>query len=111
MTLDQADIDRIADAVVERLRESDPPARNRSLTVAEVAAEYGVSPDTVYANAVRWGGVKMGVGPKARWRFDSERVEAALRGDQPLPGSLPRPRRQRPTGKPGVELLPIRGRG
>lgn len=101
-------IEEIANRVVEKLRETS--ASNAMLSVQEVASMYGVSADTVYANAVAWGGIKVGAGPKAHWRFDAVVVAERL-APRPDPRTKPpvaRPSR-RSASSVGVDLLPIRG--
>jgi hypothetical protein len=114
MRLDPADIEAIAELVVERLAEHETrPARIGLATAGEVAERYGVSVSWVYANKARLGAVVLGDGPKARLRFDLERVVKALGTRDERPSERPRRRRGRPrkTGlPPGVELLQARGR-
>jgi hypothetical protein len=112
--LEPDDIEAIADGVAERLAERDRLRANIGFaTAAEVAELYGVTTSWVYANKKRLGAVKLGDGPKARLRFDLERVEQELR---PRTASEPRRhqrmRRSRPRKTvlpPGVELLTGRG--
>jgi hypothetical protein len=115
MRLDPADIDAIAELVVERLAEREMrPARIGLATASEVAERYGVSPSWVYANKRRLGAVLLGDGPKARLRFDLERVAQALgrRVDGASEPPRRRPGRPRKMGlPPGVELIQARGRG
>jgi hypothetical protein len=100
-------IDAVARRVVELLLEEELvlDARPRLLTVAQVACEYGVSADWLYANAERLGAIRMGVGPRARLRFDREAIGARI-----AELAAPRSRRRRGTrasSSPGA-LLPIR---
>jgi hypothetical protein len=104
------DIEAIADRVVERLSEQSRRHVTIGLaTAAEVAELYGVTPGWVYANKERLGVVQLGDGPKARLRFDLERVEEELRPSAPArPEARQRTRRGRPRKTalpPGVELL------
>jgi hypothetical protein len=114
MRLDPADIEAIAELVVERLAERERrPARIGLATASEVAERYGVSLSWVYANKRRLGAVVLGDGPKARLRFDLESVGEALGTSIQAPSERPRRRRGRPrkTGlPPGVELLQARSR-
>lgn len=48
------------------------------LTPAQVASRYGVSRTWVYAHAKELGAVRLGNGPKARLRFDADKVDDAL---------------------------------
>jgi hypothetical protein len=114
MHLEPDDIEAIAERVVARLtRESGPRARIGLVTAADVAELYGVSVSWVYANKGRLGAVLLGAGPKARLRFDLERVAQALGTRAPAPSERPRRRRRRSRKSglpPGVELLQARGR-
>jgi hypothetical protein len=69
---DLAFIEAVARRVVELLREEGEIGREgpRLLTVAQVAEEFGVSSDWLYANAARLGAIRLGSGPRARLRFD-----------------------------------------
>jgi hypothetical protein len=114
MRLDPADIEAIAELVVERLAERERrPARIGLATASEVAERYCVSLSWVYANKRHLGAVLLGDGPKARLRFDLERVAEAL-GSRAHGRSEPPSRRggrPRKTGlPPGVELIQARGR-
>lgn len=103
------DIEAIAQRVVERLDERRSRASLGFATAAELAELYGVTPSWVYANKNRLGAVKLGDGPRARLRFDLERVDEVFRPQTvSRPGPLQRKRRGRPrktTLPPGVELL------
>jgi hypothetical protein len=61
---------------------------------ATLAELLGVSRDYVYDHKEHLGGVKLGDGPRARWRFDVERARAAM-AERPK-RAAPRQRRQRP---------------
>ena len=109
--IDQATIDAIADAVVERLRAETPQA-GRKLTAAEVAERQGVSVDTVYASPDRdRGGVKVGAGPKARWRFDAAALaDRTGSGDSPEPVQARKPTTRRRSSSETTNYFSIRGR-
>lgn len=88
--------------------------RDRGLVdAATVADKLGVSRDYVHDRAAELGAIRLGSGPKARLRFDLERVLAAVAVDRP-PAAPARararvgPRRQLASAR--VPLLPIRGR-
>jgi excisionase family DNA binding protein len=70
----------IVDGLAQRLGEvgASEPA-DRLLTAAEVAQRLGVARSMVYAHAHELGGVRVGDGPKARWRFNAAEVDARLR--------------------------------
>jgi hypothetical protein len=95
--------------VVERLGHGRPGVSIGLATAAEVAKLYGVTHSWVYANKNRLGAVKLGDGPKARLRFDLERVDEELRPRAvSRSGASHRARRGRPRKTalpPGVELL------
>jgi hypothetical protein len=109
VTLDAADFEAIAEhvAALEVV-----PQRVGLVDARALAAELGVDRDWVYVNADRLGGVRLGDGPRARLRFDVERVREALTETgtaekvgadrQPQPSRRGRPRRQAPTG---VQLI------
>lgn len=109
MRLDGRDIEAIAERVVERLTEqTKAPGTIGLASAGQVAKLYGVTPSWVYANKNRLGAVKLGDGPRARLRFDLERVEEELHPrrashSQPAPRKPGRPRKS--LLPPGVELL------
>lgn len=114
---DRALVDAVARRVVEVLREegAEPLKRPRLLTVAEVAAEYGVSTDWVYNNARQLGAIRLGAGPKPRLRFERATLEARIADmDSRSHRARPSPRAARRRGaqdhQPG-DLLPIHDRG
>jgi hypothetical protein len=57
------------------------------VSAAELARLLGVSRQTVYGAAAELGGVRVGTGPRARWRFDPqtarERMMLCSRGSTP----------------------------
>ena len=114
MQLDPDDIEAIAERVVERLtHETRPRARIGLATAGDVAELYAVSVSWVYANKSRLGAVVLGDGPKARLRFDLERVAQALGTRADMPSERPSRRRRRPRKAglpPGIVLLRARGR-
>ena len=114
LTPDQ--LDALAARVAELLRPA--PASARFVDAATVAAALGLSRDSVYAKAAELGGVRVGDGPRPRWRFDLDRALDAwtgrLEGDRSLEPSGPATRalsrRRRRAGKgSSAQLLPIRG--
>jgi hypothetical protein len=81
-------VDAVARRVVELLdvkdaRGSEGHRRSVSLTVAQVAARYRVSRSWVYAHQRELGAMRLGSGPRARLRFDSKIVAAAIAGFEP----------------------------
>jgi hypothetical protein len=114
MRLEPEDIEAIAERVVERLSQANRPRDGIVLaTAADVAQLYGVSVSWVYANKSRLGAVVLGDGPKARLRFDLERIAQILGESAAAPSERPRRRRGRPRKTsipPGVELIQPRAR-
>jgi hypothetical protein len=106
MTLDRDDVEAIAQRVAELLRGERPAGY---LDARQVAERYGVTRQWVYAHKARLGAVPLGIGPRARLRFDARRVEAVLdeqrQRREPIRRGRPRkPRTPRaPTGVPVLE--------
>ncbi len=120
MTLDDEDIERIAQAVARRLAEhAAAPAvgahtAGRLVDAATVARALGVRRDWVYAHADQLGAIRLG-GGRGRLRFDPARLpNRSAREQQPAPAQrrcIPgrRRRRSRPSATPvarPVRLLP-----
>lgn len=107
VTLDAATVEAIAERVAELLA----PTVNDSELVdaAEIARRFNVTRDYVYEHATELGAVRLGDGPRARLRFDLERVVEALAprpfADRPEPARSRPPARRRPATP--VELLPV----
>ena len=89
VTMDAALVDPIAQRVIELLagddrkdaRETAPDAASASsLTVADVAARYGVSRSWVYAHQRELGAIRLGSGPRPRLRFNANVVAGAIAG-------------------------------
>jgi hypothetical protein len=114
MSLDADDIEAVAARVVELLLEH-TGAPGRYVDAATLARMLGVDRDWVYARAAQLGAVRLGDGPKARLRFDIERVRATLAAagpaKRPERGDPARGRRGRPRRASGSASVPlIRGR-
>jgi hypothetical protein len=91
MTLDEEDIQRIAERVVELLearadeaitgsllvRERPAPAPSGLVDAATLARALGVDRSWVYAHAQELGGIRLG-GPQGRLRFDLARLADTL---------------------------------
>lgn len=120
--LDASSVDAVARAVLELLRDElaiGTTAASELLTAAEVARRHGVERGWVYTHADELGALRLGDGPKARLRFDPERVRAALDARSPSVGSqggdVPAAARVRAVGVSdlvpnGLDLLPERWR-
>jgi hypothetical protein len=106
MTLDEDDIEAVAELVAEKLRAY---GLGRYGDVHAVSARFGVSVDYVYAHADRLGAIRLGEGPKARLRFDLATVERRLlsNGREPEPSPGPRRGRRRKQRDRAVELIPF----
>jgi hypothetical protein len=110
-------VDAVARRVVELLRAEGVAALEgpRLLTVAAVSAEFGVSIDWVYANAMALGAIRLGSGPRARLRFDRATIMdriAKVATNASRQRSSPRASRRRGTRETADgDLLPILGNG
>lgn len=109
------DIALIADAVAERLRHS-MPVGPELLDSAAVAQLLGMGVDWVRLNAERLGAVRLGTGPKARLRFDRQRIEELATAQHGPRARQRRRRRATPRSGGGVTaagnpLLPDPGSG
>jgi hypothetical protein len=108
--LTPADVEEIADTVVERVSELLRPRLWFGLVgAADVARRLGVHENWVYAHADELGAIRLGDGEKARLRFDLERVARAI-------GATEWERSRRSPGRPPTQGLPpgvrlIEGRG
>jgi hypothetical protein len=96
-------VEAIAQRVAELLRADRRPTPTL-LTPTQVAERYAVSRTWVYEHADELGAIRLGDGPRARLRFDPERVTQALSRAQTQKASPDRARRPA-RGKRG--LLPI----
>src|SRR5215218_10570219 len=109
--LTRAEVEAIAESVVERISELIRPRLWLGLVdAADVARRLGVHENWVYGHADQLGAIRLGDGEKARLRFDLERVARAIGATElePTGRSPGRPRRH---GMPaGVRLIEGRGR-
>jgi len=88
MTLDDEDIEAIAQRVV-RIITTTTPSAHRLLEPRELAAALHVSLDYVYSHAADLGAMRLGDGPKARLRFDLHTAQQAMRArKQPPPARV-----------------------
>jgi hypothetical protein len=108
--LAQADIEAIAECVVEQMREIVRPQLWFGLAdAAEVARRLRVHENWVYTHADELGAIRLGEGEKARLRFDLERVARAIGVTESERGGRG-PGRPRRHGLPaGVRLIEGRG--
>lgn len=116
--LHPADLEALADLVVERLAarmaQEPGPAPGGLVDAKAIAALLDVSADFVYDHARELGGVKLADSPRAPWRFDVERAREAMASRTAAEPSAPSPpprRRRRiaeaPTTSSGSPLLPV----
>ena len=93
---------------VERLEaELREPGTAEPVGLKKAARIAGVSTDTMYRDARRYGGWKVDPSkPKSQWRFDPEMVRQARDAATPPVALEPRRRQRRPT----VPLLPVKDR-
>jgi hypothetical protein len=94
-------VEAIAQRVVELIAPTPQP--DGLVDAATVAAKLGVSKAAVWRNAEQLGGIRIGSGPRGRWRFDLAKATTA---HVQAPVSVQAPRRSpRRTDAP---LLPIK---
>lgn len=111
--LDRADVEAIAERVVELL--DGRPVASQLVSAAELSRRLGLSRSTVYEKADELGAIRIGRGPRARLRFDADLVAERLGGSGPVVDASPRPppaavgRRRARSRSPRSGLLPIRG--
>ncbi|MGH2878691.1 MAG: hypothetical protein ACRDK4_03670 [Solirubrobacteraceae bacterium] len=77
MTLDQEDIEAIAQRVAHVIAVANP-SPHRLLEPKELASALNVSIYYVYEHAVDLGVMRLGDGPKARMRFDLQTARRAM---------------------------------
>jgi hypothetical protein len=77
ITLSDAQLDRLAERIADRLRTS-PPRVPRLVDAQTLADALGVRRETVYAHADRLGAIRLGNGSKPRLRFDLETAREAF---------------------------------
>jgi hypothetical protein len=108
------DLERLAELVADRIAErltAPASAPQELLDVKALAKALGVSPTWVYDHAGELGGIKLGRGPKARWRFDIAVARDRMRTDpEASHARRQRARRHVAQTSKGVPLLPIGGR-
>jgi hypothetical protein len=109
--LTPADVEEIADTVVQRVSELLRPRLWLGLVdAADVARRLGVHESWVYAHADELGAIRLGERQKARLRFDLERVARRI-GAAESDGIGKAPGRPSRHGLPaGVRLIEGRGR-
>jgi hypothetical protein len=66
------------------------------VTADELADYLRTSADKIRANPARWGGIKLGDGEKAHYRFPLDRDKLAEWAVRPAEAAPPKPQRRRP---------------
>ena len=70
MDLTPQAVEQIAARVVVLLGEREPEGEPKLISAGELALRLGVERPWVYRHRHLLGGIRMGAGPKAPWRFD-----------------------------------------
>jgi hypothetical protein len=70
---------RIAAQVAQQLQSNQASGKQDMLSAGELALKLKVERPWVYRNRHLLGGIRLGNGPKAPWRFDFDTAVAALR--------------------------------
>ena len=79
MDLTPQAVDQVATRVVQLLQERETQRAPEHMTAAELARELGVKRPWVYRHRALLGGLRIGAGPKAPWRFEYATAVEALR--------------------------------
>jgi hypothetical protein len=104
VTLTAADIDAIADALVEKLAEREP-AVVRYVDVRAAARRLSMSEQWVREHAAEFGGSRLGAGERGELRFDVRELDRAMAARR-LEQTHPR-RRRKPGPRPGTSHLEL----
>ncbi|HXN37520.1 MAG TPA: hypothetical protein VN892_05770 [Solirubrobacteraceae bacterium] len=83
MTLDDDDIERIAQRVAELIGSAQATVGRRYVDAADLAQMLGLERAWIYAHALELGAIRLG-GPGGRLRFDLQRVAEALSASAPV---------------------------
>lgn len=105
LTLSEADVERVAQRVVELLdasggSSSEPPDL---VDASEAARLLGVGRHYIYTHADELGAIRLGDGERGRLRFDRKRLV-----DSAPPKPVVRRTARRRRGAPLVDLLPVK---
>jgi hypothetical protein len=84
--LSTRDVERIAAQVAQLLKERAARSEPELLSAEELAGRLRVKRPWVYRNRHLLGGVRIGTGPKAQWRFEYGRAVERLRRLQGVEG-------------------------
>jgi hypothetical protein len=106
MRLDPEDIDAIARAVAEQLRDQAPAPSARLVDAGELAAVLGVKRTWVYAHAKQLDAIRLG-GPRGHMRFDLDAVQRRLTAEPVRRSARAVKPRTTQLMQLGGELLPI----
>lgn len=75
-------VTRIAAQVAQLLESREEGSDKKLISAGELALRLGVERPWIYRHRHLLGGIRMGAGPKARWRFDFEEAISSLRHAQ-----------------------------
>lgn len=75
-------VERIAARVAQLLGEREAQGEPKLISAGELAQRLRVERPWVYRHRQLLGGLRIGVGPKAPWRFDYQKAVEALRRHQ-----------------------------
>jgi len=75
-------VQQVASQVVQLLQAQKPERQPKLLSAGELARRLRVERPWVYRHRHLLGGMRIGAGPKAPWRFDYEKAVKALRRHQ-----------------------------
>lgn len=88
-------MERIAAKVAQLLAESEHHGAPKLISAGELALRLGVERPWVYRHRHLLGGIRMGAGPKAPWRFEYGKAVAALQNCQGKQTISPQPENAR----------------
>ncbi len=80
--LSTRDVERIAAQIAQLLGEREAQSEPKLISAGELARRLRVERPWVYRNRQLLGGMRIGAGPKAPWRFEYGAAVEALRGQQ-----------------------------
>lgn len=104
ITIGDLTLDLTPAQVADLRAQLEVPGGGDYLSADQLAKRLGVSRETVYRRAKELGGLKVGAGPKACWRFPAN---AAQRTGEA--SSAPKPPRRVRKRRVGAPLLEVRG--
>jgi len=88
-------VERIAARVAQLLAEPQHQGAPKLISAGELALRLGVERPWVYRHRHLLGGIRMGAGPKAPWRFEYRKAVEALQEPQSIPPQVVETKRNR----------------